>query len=198
MSGPAACSGGAGTTILIWRGPVVNQNISSCGYERTVVKENMLSILRTWKYLINVLFLLIAIGLEVFYSVCAGSCSYLRGDIFGLNLTYVGVTFALILIGLSLLKQDQLLLVLLSAAVGVEVVLVAFQVRKDVYCPYCLGFAAIILLLFGLNFDVRKKWLIIGSVALGFALFALFFNGSVTPTLAAANGVASEIMSRLI
>ena len=145
----------------------------------------MLWILRTWKYQINVLLLLIAIGLEVFYSICGGSCSYLRGDIFGMNLTYVGIMFAVILIGLSLLKRDRLILVLLSAGVGVEIVLVAFQVRNHVYCPYCLAFAAVILLLFVLNFDVTKKRLIIVSVALGFVLFALFFKGSVTPTYAA-------------
>jgi uncharacterized membrane protein len=141
--------------------------------------------LRTWKYLINVLLLLIAVGLEVFYSMCAGSCSYLRGSIFGMDLAYVGILFAVVLIGLSLLKQDRLILVLLSAGVGVEIVLVAFQVRHHVYCPYCLAFAAVILLLFILNFDVRKKGLILGTAALGFVLFVLFFKGSVTPTYAA-------------
>lgn len=145
----------------------------------------MMSMLRTWKYLINVVLLLIAIGLEVFYTVCGGSCSYLRGNIFGMDLTYVGIIFAVILIVLSLLKWDRLILVLLSAGVGVETVLVAFQVRNNVYCPYCLAFAAVILLLFILNFDVTKKGLITGSIVLGFVLFSLFFKGSVTPSYAA-------------
>ena len=158
----------------------------------------MLSILRKRKYLINVLFLLIAIGLEIFYSICGGSCSYLRGDIFGMDLTYVGIVFAVILIGLSLLKQDRLILVLLSAGVGVEIVLVAFQVRKDVYCPYCLAFAAVILLLFVLNFDVTQKALIAGSVILGFLLFALFFKGSVTPTYAGPNGTPFKATSEVV
>jgi len=90
--------------------------------------------LHTWKYPINVVLLLIAVGLEVFYSICGGSCSYLRGDIFGMNLSYVGIIFAVILIGLSLLKQDWPILSLVSAVMGVEIVLVAFQVsteRKD-------------------------------------------------------------------
>ena len=62
----------------------------------------MISILRSRRYLVNVVLLLIAIGLEIFYTVCGGSCSYLRGDIFGLDLTYVGIVFAVILILLSL------------------------------------------------------------------------------------------------
>lgn len=144
-----------------------------------------MSILRSRKHLVNIVLLLIAIGLEVFYTVCGGSCSYLRGDIFGLDLTYVGIVFAVILIVLSLLKWDRLILVLLSAGVGVEIVLVAFQVKNNVYCPYCLAFAVVIFLLFILNFDVTKKRLAIGLIVLGFALFALFFNGSVTPSYAA-------------
>ncbi len=144
----------------------------------------MIPDLRKWKYPTNVLLLLIAIGLEVFYTVCAGSCSFLRGDIFGLDLSHVGIVFAVILIVLNFLRWDWFIVALLSAGVGVEVVLVAFQVRHNVYCPYCLAFAAVILLLFVLNFDVRRKALMIGSIVFGFVLFALFFNGRVTPTYA--------------
>ncbi len=140
----------------------------------TIVEQLiMLSIPRTWKYLINILLLLIAVGLEIFYNLCGGSCSYLRGDILGINLSYVGIVFAVILIALNLLKQDLTVVLLLSAAVGVEIVLVAFQVRNHVYCPYCLGFAAVMLLLFLLNFDITRKWSILGSVAVGFVLFLI-------------------------
>jgi len=88
--------------------------------------------------------------------------------------------------------------VLLSAGVGVEIVLVAFQVRHHVYCPYCLAFAAVILLLFIVNFDGTKKGLIVGSVALGFFLFALFFKGSVIPTYASRNGIHLAVISKVI
>ena len=80
---------------------------------------------------------------------------------------------------------------LLSAGVGVEVVLIWFQVKNNVYCPYCLAFAAVILILFVLNLDVTKKWLVTGSIVLGFALFSLFFNGSVTPSYGAEPAVSS-------
>jgi len=151
----------------------------------------MVSILRTWKYPVNVLLLLIAIGLEVFYSVCGGSCSYLKGSIFGVDLAYVGILFAVMLIVLSLLKRHRLILTLVSAGVGVEIVLVAFQVRRGVYCPYCLAFAAVILLLFILNFDATQTPLIAGFLVLGFLLFVLFFKGSITPTYA--GGVVDPI-----
>jgi len=142
----------------------------------------MISLLRARKRTLNVLLSLSAIGLEVFYRICAGSCSYLRGSVFGVDLTYVGILFALLLIVLNLLKRDLIILILLSAGVGVEIVLVAFQVRHDVYCPYCLAFAGIVLLLFVLNVDVRRKLLIALAVVTGFLAFTLFFKGSVVPT----------------
>ncbi len=154
----------------------------------------MASLLRTWRYPINIVLLLAAIALEIFYTVCAGSCSYLRGDLFGLDLTYVGIGFAAVLIALTLLKRDSIVLCLLAAGIGVEIVLVAFQVKHDVYCPYCLAFGAIVLLLFILNIDLQKKMLIVISILCGFIVFSLFFNGRVVPTFAAErHGLPSSV-----
>ena len=147
----------------------------------------MISLLRARKRTLNVLLSLSAIGLEVFYSICAGSCSYLRGTVFGFDLTYVGIIFAVILIALNLLKRDLLILALLSAGVGAEIVLASFQIRNNVYCPYCLGFGGIILLLCIVNFDVRRKAVVAVSVVLGFLMFSVFFKGSVVPAYAYRN-----------
>jgi protein-disulfide isomerase len=73
---------------------------------------------------------------------------------------------------------------LLSAAVGTEVYLVAFQVRQGVYCPYCLLFGGVLLSLFVLNFRVSRKILVAVSIVLGFLFFTLFFQGATRPVLA--------------
>ncbi len=135
------------------------------------------------KYLINTILALVASGVMVFYSTCTTSCSYLRGDILGLDLKYTGIVFMVIVIVLSLLKKDGLLLPLLSMGIGAEVILVAFQVRNDVYCPFCLTFGAILVLLFLLNVQFRRKQIMIMVlfVVLGFLAFLIFFKGSAIP-----------------
>ena len=133
------------------------------------------------KYLINVILALIAIGTMVFYSVCVTSCSYLKGDILGLDLKYVGIIYMAILIILSITKKDLFLAILLSAGLGVEIFLVAFQVRNNVYCPFCLTFGVILVLLFLLNMDLRRKWVMALFLVLGFLSFLLLFRGSATP-----------------
>ena len=142
------------------------------------VKETLVS----RRYLLNCILSLAAIGAMVFYSVCGGSCSYLKGSILGLDLKYTGVIFMVAIIALSLLKRGFLLLVLLSAGLGVEAFLVAFQVRNGVYCPFCLTFGAILVLLFLLNMDFRRVWIMALFIVLGFLSFLVLFKGSVIPT----------------
>jgi hypothetical protein len=133
------------------------------------------------KYLLNIILALTAIGVIIFYTVCGGSCSYLRGELFGLDLKYIGILIMGAIICLTLLKKETLLIMLLSASMGVEVFLIAFQVRNGVYCPFCLAFGAILTLLFLMNFDMRRKMIITLFIILGFVSFLLFFKGSVVP-----------------
>jgi len=142
----------------------------------------MLNRLISKKYIINIILALIAIGTMVFYSVCTTSCSYLKGNILGVDLKYVGIAYMTILIVLSVIKKDLFLLILLSAGMGVEIFLVAFQVRNDVYCPFCLTFGVILVLLFLLNMDLRKKWVMVLLAVLGYLSFLVLFRGSALPT----------------
>lgn len=139
---------------------------------------------RLWrrKYLINTILACAAIGLEVYYSICAGACAYLRGTILGVDLQYVGMAFMASIILLSLLRKDTLLIVLISAGVGIEFYLIGFQIWYDTYCPYCLAFAAILFVLFFLNFQRGRKALCATTMVLALILFSLFFKGSLTPS----------------
>jgi thiol-disulfide isomerase/thioredoxin len=139
---------------------------------------------RSKRYFINIILACVAVGLEVYYSICGGACSYLKGDLISIPLQYVGMAFMAYAVLLSLFKADRLLLALFSAGVGVEAYLVGFQVWHSTYCPYCLAFGGIVMILFLLNFDRTGKWMAIISMALALILFPLFFEGSLTPSYA--------------
>lgn len=139
---------------------------------------------RSKRHIINIVFACAAVALEIYYSICAGACSYLRGSILGVNLEYVGIAYMTAIILLSIVKKDDLLLVLLSAGVGIEFYLIGFQIWYNTYCPYCLAFAAIIFILFFLNAQRDRKMLSIAVMGLALILFSIFFRGSVAPSYA--------------
>ncbi len=140
---------------------------------------------RTGKEKLNILLALAGIALVFVYATCGDSCSYLQGSIFGIDLKVLGVLFMGTLVALSLFGLREYRLLLLSAGVGAEVFLIGFQVQHDVFCPYCLTFGAVLLLLFAINLDWSKRRLVGVFAALGLLTFVAFFNGSVTPSFAA-------------
>ena len=137
--------------------------------------------LRDKKYSVNIILALVAIGIEIYYSICAGACSYLKGTIFGIGLQYIGISYMVVLAILSIMKKDTLLVILISAGVGIEFYLIGFQIWYNTYCPYCLAFAAVIFILFALNCKRRHTFLSNASMALALILFAIFFEGSLAP-----------------
>jgi uncharacterized membrane protein len=152
---------------------------------------------------------LIGIVLMFFYSVCDTSCSYLKGDIFGIDLKYIGIGYMLAIIALAFFKQTVMVRILLASGIGVEIYLVAFQFREDVFCPFCIAFGAIVVLAFILNYEKSQRgggWrgriiyglgetelpLIGGKgtplllfVVLGYLFVVLTFSGSTTPAYGA-------------
>jgi uncharacterized membrane protein len=140
--------------------------------------------MRSKKYITNILLACTAVALEVYSSICGGSCSYLKGDLFRIPLQYIGIAYMACIVFFSILKWDRLLLVLLSAGVGIEIYLIGFQIWHNTYCPYCLAFGGIIFLLFLLNIDRNRKKLSVISMGLALILFSIFFEGSVTPSYA--------------
>ncbi|NLN39567.1 MAG: hypothetical protein GX155_08215, partial [Smithella sp.] len=81
------------------------------------------------------------IGIMAYYDNCDTACSYLKGDIFGIDLKWVGIAFMSLLIVLTALRQTDLVRACLAGGLGVEVHLYAFQFQNDVYCPFCLMFS---------------------------------------------------------
>jgi len=155
---------------------------------------------------ITIILALIGIGIMAYYDYCDTGCSYLKGDIFGIDLKWVGIAFMAAVIVFAAFKQTPFVRALLAAGLGVEVHLYAFQVQNDVYCPFCLTFSVVLIASFIINYEVpsawrenrRRMWLyFLGEVnfpmlkinklpllfvsILGYLAILLTFSGSVTP-----------------
>jgi len=137
---------------------------------------------------LNVLLPLVGIGLMLVYEYCDTSCSYLKGSFLGIDLKWVGVIYMGILflsafVGgwSSLPLVGHMRTILISAAVGVEFFLIGFQVVQAAYCPFCLAFSVCIFILFGINFRLMNKWIMVASVLAGLLGFTVFFEGKVVP-----------------
>ena len=159
--------------------------------------------------IMTIVLALVGVASMFFYTVCDTACTYLKGDIFGIDLKYIGIGYMLAIIGLVLFKQAALTRILLAAGIGVEVYLVAFQFREEVFCPFCLAFGATVVLAFILNYEkpqTRGGWRrriiyglgeaelpVLGKggmplllfVILGYLFVVLTFSGSATPAYGA-------------
>lgn len=162
--------------------------------------------IKKYRNIITIALSLIGIGLMAYYDYCDTTCSYLKGDIFGIDLKWVGIVYMSVVIVFAVFNQSSFVRVLLAAGLGVEVHLYAFQVQNDVYCPFCLAFSATLILSFLINYEVpsvwqekrQRMWLyFLGEVSfpmfklnrlplllfslLGYLIMVATFSGSVTP-----------------
>lgn len=134
---------------------------------------------------LNVVLPLASICLIIYYRTCAEACRNLKGEFLGVDLEMWGLLLMVFLLALNPLRRTRLgstarwvSTVLICAALGAEVVLVHFQVTKGVYCPYCIAFCLVIVLLLVVNFKDMKKSLAFSAFAGGLLAFLLFFHGS--------------------
>jgi hypothetical protein len=134
------------------------------------------------KQLVNIALSVIGIGVVLFYSLCVGACSYLKGTIFTTDLKHVGILYMVAFIIANILKRDLLILLLASSALGIEFYLIGFQVRYWTFCDFSLSFGAIVIAQFILSFDRSRKWYMVFGAIAGLLFFFFFFKGSVLPT----------------
>lgn len=162
------------------------------------------------KKVLTIVLALIAMGTMGYYLSCSDSCAYLKGDIFGIDLKYVGFPFMIFVMIASLAGRNALLRMALAAGIGGEVFLIGYQFHYGIYCPYCLMFAAAMIAIFIVNYrrpmqtpaGWRRIFYLLGDVQLsggdrirvcplslctaaGFLLFILAFSGSPVPAYAA-------------
>jgi thiol-disulfide isomerase/thioredoxin len=162
--------------------------------------------IKKYKNVITIILALAGVALMFYYDYCDTACSYLKGDIWGVDLKWCGSAYMIAIIGFAAFKQTPFVRALLAAGLGVEVHLYAFQVQNDVYCPFCLAFSVMIILAFIINYEVpsawhenrRRMWLyFLGEVnfpmfkirklplffvsIVGYFVILFTFSGSVTP-----------------
>lgn len=113
---------------------------------------------KKYRNTITIFLALIGIGIMAYYDYCDTTCSYLKGDIFGIDLKFVGIAYMAVIIAFTAFKQMNYVRALLAAGLGVEVHLYAFQVQNDVYCPFCLAFSIMLILSFIINYEVASAW----------------------------------------
>lgn len=107
---------------------------------------------------ITIVLALAGIGLMAYYDHCDTSCSYLTGDILGIDLKWVGIFYMSVIILFTLWNQPSFVRALLAAGLGVEIHLYAFQIRHGVYCPFCLTFSVMLILAFLANYEIPSAW----------------------------------------
>ena len=136
--------------------------------------------------LVNIILALAGISIIlILYTTCRGSCTYSQGSFAGIDLKYLGITYMGLIILFNLLRRDALNLLLLVLGMGAEIYLIGYQIINGVYCPYCLMFAAVVIVLFTFNFEKSKKAIIVVFLILGFFLLFAWFRGTPTPSYAA-------------
>ena len=144
----------------------------------------MIEKLRQSKRGVTIILALVGISVMAAYSFCADSCIFLRGTMFGMDLKYLGMLYMGLVLAAGAFGKDAACAVLLSIGVGGEVFLLGFQTMNGVYCPYCLAFAAIVILLFLIHAIRIRPAMAILFAAVGFSIFLLFFSGSAAPAYA--------------
>jgi thiol-disulfide isomerase/thioredoxin len=162
--------------------------------------------IRKYRSIITMILALTGIGIMMYYDHCDTACSYLKGDILGMDLKWVGVAFMAAIMAFAAFRQTSFVRALLAGGLGVEAHLYAFQLQNDVYCPFCLVFSALVIVSFLINYELpsawhenrRRMWLyFLGEVnfpmfkinklpllivsVLGYLVILFSFSGSVTP-----------------
>lgn len=160
---------------------------------------------------LTVLLSLTGIGAMVFYAACNTSCSYLQGDIFGMDLKHVGIGYMGTIMALAAFQQADFIRLLVTAGIGVEVFLVSFQVSENIFCPFCLSFGIMVLLMYIINYErsgMMNKWYkkliyafgdakipftgiqrfpLLAMMILGYLFISFSFSGSAAPAYASDN-----------
>lgn len=144
----------------------------------------MINFVRIHKRSVTILLALAGISIMGMYSFCSESCAYLEGTLLEVDLKYLGIFYMTLVLASGALGMDVTCALLLSVGMGGELFLLGFQVMNGVYCPYCLAFSAIAVLLFTIRVGRISPVTALLFVAAGFSLFYLFFSGSISPAYA--------------
>ncbi len=78
----------------------------------------MKDFIKKYRNLITIVLSLIGIGIMAYYDYCDTACSYLKGDIFGIDLKWVGMAYMTAIIVFAAFKQTPFVRAMLAAGSG--------------------------------------------------------------------------------
>ena len=151
----------------------------------------MIKELRRYKRSATIIFGLAGVAVMTAYNLCSESCTYLRGSMLGLDLKYLGMFYMGSILAAGGFGKNAACAILLSLGLGGEVFLLGFQVMNGVYCPYCLAFAAVVLVLFAMHLERIRPSTAILFAAIGLSVFVCLFSGSATLAYAEETRISS-------
>jgi len=151
----------------------------------------MIKKLRRYKRGATIVLGLAGLAVMTAYNLCSESCAYLRGSMLGLDLRYLGMLYMGSVLAAGGLGKNAACAILLSLGLGGEVFLLGFQVMNGVYCPYCLAFAAVVLVLFAMHLERIRPSTAILFAAIGLSVFVCLFSGSATLAYAEETRISS-------
>jgi len=114
--------------------------------------------IKKYRNVITIILALAGIGLMIFYAACDTACSYLQGELWGIDLKWIGSVYMIALIVFAVFRRPPFVRILLAAGLGVEVFLFSFQMQNNVYCPFCIAFATMVIAAFIVNYEVPSAW----------------------------------------
>jgi hypothetical protein len=149
------------------------------------------------KFIVNIqnrlwIFPALALITLIIGQICKTSCVFLHGDIFGLDLEIIGTAFYSTLLVSTIIYSKyyprdwvmKIIAAIVSIGVGVEFILIRFQVQNSTYCPKCLISGFFFLVMFFVVIRHVKTWLVLLLILFGVLFASLTFNGAVTPSYA--------------
>jgi hypothetical protein len=151
-------------------------------------KINIMEKPKAFRIFVTIILALTGIGLMVFYALCDTSCSYLQGDILGIDLKHIGIGYMLAIIILSAVRQMAYVRTLLALGIGVEIYLIAFALNYEK--PVVFKKSRLQQIVYGLG-DIELSPLtktripLLLFVFLGYLFVLLTFSGSTTPAYGA-------------
>lgn len=124
--------------------------------------------------------------------ICKESCVFIHGDILGVDLEIFGIFFySLLLLSVILYKKIfpkdwvmKAITAIVSMGVGVEFILIKFQIQNNIYCPKCLISGFFFLIMFFIVARHIKTWIVILLILFGAIFTSFTFSGSVIPSYA--------------
>ena len=128
------------------------------------------------------------------YKTCPGSCSSLSGSLASIDLTFVGAALMVAYLIFLLLKFDVWAFRLIALACGGEVFLIGYQLVNQVFCLYCLCFAAAVFALFLMHLKQARRVLTAGLLIGGFVLFLVGFSGRIFPAYGGQQAMEEQLV----